>query len=685
LKRWPVPSRWWSLVLLAGVTAACSDSANLPANSGTLGHPASASSCSADTAQIRALLVQSTNSAPYQRLWAGILSAVDDQHDIPGAQQQVLALDDKLLTANRSPHPPLPPEPLASLLNQLSCFVGLSSDVVDPNNAWVAHVADPVNTFVTSDSNGGFQLPPTAVSANTLVAAKPVPASTLSTQLDNYAAVYQWTLTPAQTLKPGMSATIGLCPDPALLASLPPDQLDAIVGRLVLGHQAAADTFELLPRVPLPPGMNLACPTAPSGQLHSSLGGRLLHSLASLFLPERANAMRRRAFVGGVGGSTTEFSPFGPVDPQLYMTGGVGGSTTEFVRHRAALMSGDDAQQIDGTVGTTRRGDLASVKITTYLGNPVSGIGVTFAATNAAQAPQGNATPCGADPVTNVLGTATLNCLFFGNTVQYNRAYTGLTANFTLPASLSDTAANGSPIVTITPSSQDWLIVAHGPSALVFPLTTILQPSPGRPGYPADGAVPTRVEIRSDLGEVVPNATNSVTLTLNKNTLVGGGTTTSLAAVAGVANFASHIPTIATGYSFTAFANLADLGVIHSGGSSALFDIFAGNAAAVAAIGSTSYGSALVAGNVVQPQPTVLVTDMYGNPRPGTLVYWTPTGAAGASANGSTGLSTTATGADGRATALWTPASGTNTLRASLQQAAGGAEVTFSGSAPSGQ
>jgi hypothetical protein len=269
--------------------------------------------------------------------------------------------------------------------------------------------------------------------------------------------------------------------------------------------------------------------------------------------------------------------------------------------------------------------------------------------------------------------------------VQYNRAYTGLTAKFTKPPSLSDTAANGSPIVTITPSTQDWLIVAHGPSAQVFPLTTIIQPSPGRPGYPADGAVPSRVEIRSDLGEVVPNATNSITLTLNKNTLVGGSTTTSLAAVAGVANFASHIPTIATGYSFTAFANLADLGVIHSGGSSALFDIFAGNAAAVAAIGSTSYGSALVAGNVVQPQPTVLVTDMYGNPRPGTLVYWTPTGAAGASANGSTGLSTTATGADGRATALWTPASGTNTLRASLQQAAGGAEVTFSGSAPSGQ
>jgi hypothetical protein len=684
LKRWSIRSSCWSLALLAGITAACSDSSNLPAGSDTPGRPANASGCVADTAQIRALLTQSVNGAASLRLWSGILSSVNDLHDIPQAQQQVLSLDDKLLTANRSPNPPLPPAPLASLLNQLSCFVGLSSDVVDPNNAWVVHVVDPVKTFVTTDSNGGIQLPPTAVVTNTLVAAKPVPASTLGTQLDNYAAVYQWTLTPAQTLKPGMSATIGLCPDPTMLASLPPDQLDAIVGRLVLGHQATTDSFELLPRVPLPPGMELACPTAPAGQLHSSLGGRLLHSLASLFLPERANAMRRRGFVGGVGGSTTEFSPFGPVDPQLYMSGGVGGSATEFVRHGASLLSGD-GNQIDGTVGTTRRGaTMATVKITTFLGNPVSGIGVSFSTSGTAPAPQGNATVCGADPVTSELGVAALNCLFFGNTVQYHVAYTTLTANFSLPPSLADTAADGHSIVTITPSSQDWLVVAHGPSSLVFPQTTIIQPSQGRAGYPADGAVPTRVEIRSDLGEVVPNATNTITMTLNKNTLVGGASTISMAAVAGVANFASHVPTVATGYSFTAFANLADLGVVHSGGSSALFDIFAGNAAAVAATGTTGYGSTLVAGNVVQPQPTVLVTDIFGNPRPGTLVYWTPTGAAGASANGSTGQSTTATGADGRATALWTPANGANTLRASLQPAPGGAEVIFSGSTPSG-
>jgi len=677
-------SRWLAPVVLAALAAGCSGS---PATAGgdQVGIPlANSNSCTADTAVIRSLALKAgtgtSNPAAWSNRWSNIINSVTVLVDIPRAQRQVIEFDDSILSANRRHTIPLTDAELSTALNEIFCYVGLTSNITNPNDAWVVHVADPTATLVTADSATGIQFPPSAVVTNTVISATPVTDTSLHTLLDNYAAVYEWTLTPAQTLVPGMSATIGLCPNAAMLANIPAGDLDAVVARLVLGHQPDPKTFELLPRVPLPPQMALQCPTTPTGSLRVGFASRLLHSLAGLFLPERANATARRAaFVGGVGGSTSEFSPFGPVDPQLFASGGVGGSTTEFIRTGGALLSAATGT-LDGTVGTTHRGDVADVTLTTYLGTPVPGIGVTFATgTQPAPSPAGNASVCGSANVTDSKGVAGVSCLFFGTTTQYHLAYTSLQATFTLPAALSGTDAQGNPIVTISPPTQDWTVVSHGPSALVFPQTTVVVPSPGRPAFSADTTVPTRVEIRSDLDEVVPMATNAITLTLNKNALLGGVSSMTMNAVAGVANFAPQVPAAAIGYSFSASAALGDLGLVHSVGSSPLFDVVAGAATALTGVGTTDFGTSLVSGSVVLPQPTVFVTDFFGNPKAGALVYWTPAAGAGATANGSAAQTVTATGADGKSAAIWVPVAGTNQLRASLSAGTGGVTLLFSG------
>jgi len=250
-------SRWLVPVVIAALAAGCSGS---PATTGgdQVGIPLSNStSCPADTALIRSLLVKagvgSSNPSRWVNRWNNIVASVTVQNNIPLAEHQVIESDDSILANNRRQAIALTPAELSTALNQMFCYVGLTSNITNPNNAWVVHVADPTTTLLTADSATGIQFPPSAVVTNTVISATPVTDTSLHTLLDNYSAVYEWTLTPAQTLVPGMSTTIGLCPSAALLASIPSSDLDAVVARLVLGHQPDPNTFELLPRVPLPP------------------------------------------------------------------------------------------------------------------------------------------------------------------------------------------------------------------------------------------------------------------------------------------------------------------------------------------------------------------------------------------------------------------------------------------------
>ena len=669
------------------LVAACSDAGSAPTTPLVSTTPARVSSCVADTAQIQALIAQNFRTSPApsdpqnssmaaQNSWRAIVQSVTVTRDSVTARRQGVDLVDLLLSHNKPTPLGISATELASLVNQILCYVSLESNVIDPNNSWVVHVADPVTTLITTDKSNGLQLPPNGVVVNTVVAAVPTVPNSLKTLLDNYA-VYEWSLTPAQTLTAGTTATIGMCPNPAMLANVPNASLDAVLARLVLGHQRAANSFELLERVPLPPEMVLICPTSSAGSLGTSWGGRLLQTLANAFLPQRANAIARRRFSGGVGGSTSEFSPFGPVDPQLFASGGVGGSTSEFVRTGASLLGADGI--IDGTVGTTRSGaTLPSVTVKTFLGTPIPGVTVTYATVpRIGYTPVGNATVCGATTTTSALGVAAVTCLNFGTTAQYRFAYTRLAATFVLPDQFSETDARGNPMVTIAPPFQNWMIVSHGPSDLSFALPlpggTVAAGSP----YVADAPVPTRVEIRSDLGELVPNATSAVTITLNQNAFSGGSTTATANAVGGVATFAEIVPTPATGYRFSASAALSDVGTVTGSVPSSIFDVITGAATRIAVVGSASYGSVVPPGNPVSPSPTVIVTDNSNNPVAGAAVFWTPSGATGAQANGAAGQTTTTTGSDGKRTVAWRLGSGPNQLRASLQSAPGGAEIAF--------
>ncbi len=249
-----------------------------------------------------------------------------------------------------------------------------------------------------------------------------------------------------------------------------PAEANGLLGRLVLGHRRGSDSagFALLPPVPIPPEMVLSCGTIPDAMASASWGSRLIHSLASMVLPREAHASVMRGFVGGVGGSTSEFSSFGTVDPTL-RTGGVGGWTSEFLRLAPAVMAGSDTT-IDGTVGSTTTSDpLPSVTIRTYQGTVIPGVGVNFTAgAPATETPVGDASVCGSDTSTDNTGTAAVSCIDFGTTVRYATAFTKVSAVFTLPPELSDTLADGTPIVSFVPDKLNWLVASHGPSALAF-------------------------------------------------------------------------------------------------------------------------------------------------------------------------------------------------------------------------
>ncbi len=555
----------------------------------------------------------------------------------------------------------LAPDAIASLLNQVFCAVGIEAGVSNPRETWIVRVGDPVVTMATQDRQSGAQFPPDAVVENTIVTVKRLSdPNAVQTPLDKYPFIYDWSVSPTQTLKPGTKAIVGVCPNPAALTGVPTGELDALLARLVLGHQAGPNNFEVLARVPVPTELGLACGTVTTSGMPSGWGGRVLNTLASMVLP--APLAAARAGSGGIGGATSEFSPFEPVDPQLFASGGVGGSTSEFVRD-ALLVS-----TIDGTVGTTRGGaGLPSVTVKTRLGTPIPGVIATWVAAPSTVAPYnatpGNASVCGADAATNAAGTAAVSCINFGTTALLRTAYTKLTAVLMPPSNLDPE------VIEFVPEVPSWLIASYGASTLVF-----TQPSVGT--FLAGAAIPARVEIRSDLGAVVSTVTTPVTLSLNKNSFQGGATTKVATAVNGVATFSSTIVDAATGYRFAAAATLGNAGIVSSTTGSTLFEVLASSALRLVVVGPTEYGK--VATGAVDPTPTVRVTDEFNNPKSGVPIFWTQGGATGATVNGSPLPIMTPTGTDGAASATWVPGEGENQLRASLQTAPGGTELFYS-------
>ncbi|MEO7456585.1 MAG: hypothetical protein ABIY52_10015 [Gemmatimonadaceae bacterium] len=200
------------------------------------------------------------------------------------------------------------PAQVQALINGILCYVGLTS------NTFLIYPSDQPQILLHPSGLAGVSLQGNTVNTPSLLTIDlldPSGPSPLITKLDKYPEYIQLTISSPLT-KP---AIVGVCPS----ASVPTD----VVPHLRLGHQASTG-FELTPRAD---ASFLACATIAQSKVPSWV--RRLASLVSPKMLYAKQVLLERG--GGVGGTATEFSPFGPVDEEL-RAGGVGGTSTEFLR-----------------------------------------------------------------------------------------------------------------------------------------------------------------------------------------------------------------------------------------------------------------------------------------------------------------------------------------------------------------
>ena len=204
------------------------------------------------------------------------------------------------------------------LLSLVECYAGITSD------SFLIYPTDQPQTVVTESGRTGLQLPGEPVSEPTLVTVTELPDDTsglLDTQLDVY---------PGFILITQQSGVSNSLVKPIVVGVCPTGGIPTVVrDRLLLGHQASSG-FRITP--PADASFLDCSSVVGSANPGSKLPG-WVQALASLVLPTPlVAAVRLMTFSGGVGGTVTEFSPFGPVDPELSFGGGVGGTVTEFIR-----------------------------------------------------------------------------------------------------------------------------------------------------------------------------------------------------------------------------------------------------------------------------------------------------------------------------------------------------------------
>ncbi len=192
-----------------------------------------------------------------------------------------------------------------ALINGVLCYSGLSG-----GDTFLIFPSDQAQILTNSTGQSGLSLQPNTVDVPTLVTITVLPtnAPPLNTKLDQYPGFILVTSSSPFT-KP---AIVAVCPS----STVPPE----VLGHLRLGHQATTG-FEITPAAD---ASFLDCSQV-VGQ--SGVSG-MLHKLASFFLPTPLYA--KTLFGTGVGGLATEFSPFAPVDDELFLSSGAGGTRTEF-------------------------------------------------------------------------------------------------------------------------------------------------------------------------------------------------------------------------------------------------------------------------------------------------------------------------------------------------------------------
>jgi hypothetical protein len=187
------------------------------------------------------------------------------------------------------------PAQVQALINGVLCYAGLLS------NTFLIYPSDQPQIITDPTGQGGLSLPANPVTVPTLITLQlldPTATSPLITKLDKYPGYLEITSTSTLT----QPAIVAVCPS----ISVPTD----VVGRLRLGHQTTTG-FQLTPAAD---GGFLNC----SGIAATRKPG-WLQQLAQFVMPQPLYAATTM-FGGGVGGLASEFSPFGPVDPQLNVT-----------------------------------------------------------------------------------------------------------------------------------------------------------------------------------------------------------------------------------------------------------------------------------------------------------------------------------------------------------------------------
>ena len=242
---------------------------------------------------------------------------------------------------------------IQTLISGILCYSGLLS------NTFLVYPTDQPQVITDQSGQAGVSLQGNTVGTPTLVTVQlldPNGTSPLITKLDKYPGYVELTASSPLT-KP---AVVGVCPSASVPAS--------VLARLRLGHQATTG-FEITP----PADASFLNCTAVAA---SKLPG-WVRRLADLVMPKALYAATMDG--GGVGGVATEFSPFGPVDPDLSFTGGVGGTSTEFMRTRDSAVTTlrQRRSQLPGatrSLGITTSAALASTcaSVQGVVGTPLS-------------------------------------------------------------------------------------------------------------------------------------------------------------------------------------------------------------------------------------------------------------------------------------------------------------------------
>lgn len=306
----------------------------------------------------------SANAISAQSQLANV-NALVSAGNIPAAQAAAKALTAFILAKVQEGGLPGTPKQVQILIAAIDCQTGITSTLSD---AVVVYPSDAPQIVESSDNHSGVFIPPNTNDQPIVITFTTLPTETspLITKLDQYPSFVSLT----ETGPLNNPVVVAVCPS----SDVPLD----VLARLRLGHQATGG-FEITPPAD---GSFLDCSLS-TAQSHVPAW---LRSLASLVLPKPLYAKVRS---GGVGGTATEFSPFGAVDPQLRSSAGVGGTATEFRRipavpslpgARSATVVGGVCTAIDAPIGMgVETACRPEITLTTFRGTVMQNVPVGWA------------------------------------------------------------------------------------------------------------------------------------------------------------------------------------------------------------------------------------------------------------------------------------------------------------------